>query len=278
MLELLPENMKSNNLPTEIFTIKSAIAPLRNQLLNHEVYQEIRRIEDLQVFMEHHLFAVWDFMSVLKALQNEFTCTTIPWVPKGNPKLRRLINEIVHGEESDLGNDGRIASHYELYLEAMELAGAQTSKMNAVLNAVRAGLSVKQAMQANKLPKSIQDFVEFTFQTIESGQTHAIASIFTFGREDLIPDMFTALVTDLNKAFPGKLDSLIYYLERHIELDGDEHGPLALTMVAELCGNNAQKWVEAEVAAKKAIEVRIGLWDGILEEIVRTRLRAPAIA
>lgn len=254
-------------LPGEIESIKQAIEPLRKQLIEHPLYGSINSVDHLQIFMEHHMFAVWDFMSILKALQNELTCTSVPWVPKGTPALRRLINEIVHGEESDEDKNGRAASHYELYLEAMELAGANTVTIQAFLNKISKGASVYDALNEAELPDSIKNFVRFSFDTIYSGKTHNIAAIFTFGREDLIPDMFTALVKDLNATFPGKLDALVYYLDRHIELDGGEHGPLALTMIAELCGNDAQKWAEATEASKLALQVRIELWNGILASI-----------
>ncbi|MES2627729.1 MAG: DUF3050 domain-containing protein [Bacteroidota bacterium] len=259
-------------LPAEIHAIRTSIEPLRKQLVEHPLYASINSLDDLQIFMEHHMFAVWDFMSILKALQNELTCTSIPWVPKGTPALRRLINEIVHGEESDEDKSGRAASHYELYHEAMKLAGADTSVIDGVLADIMSGSTVSQAMAKANIPDSVKQFVAFSFETIDSKKTHNIAAIFTFGREDLIPDMFTALVKDLSAKFPGKLDALVYYLERHIELDGGEHGPLALTMIAELCGNDPQKWAEALEASNKALEVRIALWDGILEEVKANQL------
>lgn len=261
-------------LPKEIDLIREGIEPLRLQLIEHPLYSSINSIQHLRIFMEHHLFAVWDFMSILKALQNELTCTTIPWVPKGTPALRRLINEIVHGEESDEDRNGRAASHYELYLEAMELAGANTKVIGGFIEQIQAGVPVAEALDKLNLPDSISNFVKFSFSTIDSGKTHNIAAIFTFGREDLIPDMFSALVKDLNASFPGKLDALVYYLDRHIELDGGEHGPLALTMIAELCGNDQHKWQEALAASKEALEVRIALWDGILEAIKQVELEA----
>lgn len=250
-----------------IAQIKKTIEPYRQQLINHELYKSIDSVEALQLFMEHHIFAVWDFMSILKSLQNELTCTSVPWVPKGTPALRRLINEIVHGEESDEDTNGRAASHYELYIEAMQHAGADTSRMDELMKNLETGYSVYDSIAMMGLPEGIREFVNYSFDTIYSKKVHNVAAIFTFGREDLIPDMFTALVKDLSKAFPGKLEALIYYLDRHIELDGGEHGPLALSMISELCGNDENKWNEAEAASIKALKVRIALWDGILTEI-----------
>ena len=67
----------------------------RSKLKSHPLYNSIKTEKQLHVFMENHVFAVWDFMSVLKSLQTELTCIEIPWRPKNNGKLSRLINEIV---------------------------------------------------------------------------------------------------------------------------------------------------------------------------------------
>src|SRR5258706_11224465 len=87
--------------------IKKTTEPLRQQIINHKVYSAINDIDDLKVFMQYHIFAVWDFMSLLKALQNNLTCTSVPWFPKGSADTRHLINEIVVGEESDIDYSGR---------------------------------------------------------------------------------------------------------------------------------------------------------------------------
>src|SRR5262245_17345533 len=104
--------------------IKLRLAPLRESLLNHPVYARLDRVEALRVFMQHHVFAVWDFMSLLKTLQQRLTCTQTPWVPPTNHVGCRLINEIVLGEESDEDGQGKFASHFELYLRSMQQCGA----------------------------------------------------------------------------------------------------------------------------------------------------------
>src|SRR5258708_17894843 len=109
--------------------IKKATEPLRQQIINHKVYSAINDMDDLKIFMQYHVFAVWDFMSLLKALQNNLTCTSIPWFPKGSPDTRHLINEIVVGEESDVDSFGNRKSHFELYLDAMQQCGADTSQI-----------------------------------------------------------------------------------------------------------------------------------------------------
>jgi pyrroloquinoline quinone (PQQ) biosynthesis protein C len=224
-------------------------------------------LDDLRLFMQHHVFAVWDFMSLLKALQRDLTCVTLPWVPRGNPATRRLINEIVLEEETDVDQHGQPASHFELYLRSMEECGADTQSIRRFLAALAAQDSVAVALQKAHVPDSVQNFVLSTFEIINLGQPHATAAAFTFGREDVIPDMFRHLVNDLNARFPGQLNTFTYYLNRHIELDEEVHTPLAQQMVRELCGDSTARWQQAQAVAVGCMQARVALWDGIQQAI-----------
>ena len=246
--------------------IESRLAPLRERLAAHPLYSSIRSVEHLRLFMESHVFAVWDFMSLLKSLQRALTCTDVPWTPTRFPASRRFLNEIVLGEESDL-YEGRPASHFELYLEAMERAGASTVAIRTVLQAAQPTHSATFDTALNVAPPAAHQFVQSTFNVIRHGSIAAQAAAFTFGREDAIPAMFRSLVRDLNHSMSGDLSQFLWYLERHIEVDGDEHGPLSLRMVADLCGDNEALWEEAGAAAEAAIHARLALWDGILAQI-----------
>jgi hypothetical protein len=253
---------------TRIAKLNQEIEPLRNRLIDHPLYKNITTIDDLQVFMEHHVFAVWDFMSLLKSLQQKLTCVTIPWVPVGSANTRYLINEIVTGEESDIDAQGNRTSHFELYLKAMEQAGCNNLSINALLNEVKSGLPVNEALKAANITDAASGFVQHTFDVINHTADHIQAAVFTFGREDLIPSMFISMVKEISLQFPGKVDTLLYYLERHIEVDGDHHSQLAYQMTAELCGENDQYWQQATQAVKQALQARIDFWDGILETIM----------
>lgn len=253
---------------TNIENIQAQIAPLRKALINHPLYQKLSNIEDIQSFMEQHVFAVWDFMSLLKALQNHLTCTQIPWVPNQNTKLSRFINEIVLGEESDVNEAGIAQSHFDMYLEAMEQVGADPRLITDFIAQIKKGLSVQEAGQQLEVRPAVQDFINFTFAVINSKKPHLIASAFTFGREDLIPDMFLEIIKN-EEAANQKISysKLTYYLQRHIEIDGDEHGPLSLLMIQELCGNDVKKWDEVLAVALQALEHRIKLWDSVVEQL-----------
>ncbi len=193
----------------------------------------------------------------------------VPWRPSLLPESRRLVNEIVLGEESDVF-EGRSISHFELYCLAMERCGASTAAIRGVLEALEAGRGVASVLAESESPAKA--FVRDTFKVLGQGRLHATAAAFTFGREDLIPAMFTGFVRSLDRDLGGRLGTFLWYLERHIELDGDEHGPMALQMVAELCGDDARKWREAEEAAVYALESRLRLWDGILEQVRQAHL------
>ena len=86
----------------------------RERLVRHRIYGLVDSAARLRRFMESHVFAVWDFQSLLKAMQQRLTCTSIPWVPTPDAEARRLVNEIVLDEESDALPEGGSASHFEL--------------------------------------------------------------------------------------------------------------------------------------------------------------------
>jgi len=248
--------------------INASIEQERALLLTHPLYKKIRTGEDLRLFTEGHVFAVWDFMSLLKALQINLTCTQVPWYASDFPQTRYLINEIVLAEESDEYFDGRRLSHFEMYLESMKDMGADISLITRFVDSLKEGKTIENAIDQMPIDKRIKDFLHFTFDTIKSNKTHLIASAFTFGREDLIPDMFSSILKEIQLAMPTiDLKGYVYYFERHIELDADEHGPLAMKMIYELVGEDKVKLEEVKAIARQALIKRIALWDAIYDRI-----------
>ncbi|WP_241254506.1 DUF3050 domain-containing protein [Brevibacillus sp. SYP-B805] len=239
------------------------IRRIREELLQHPVYRTVNTPERVRIFMQHHVFAVWDFMSLLKRLQRDLTCTDVPWVPGRHAQYARFINEIVLGEETDEDGRGGYASHFELYLEAMKECGADTVPIERFLADLQAGRDPLTALRAAEVPESVIRFVRQTLELAQNGGTHEVCAAFFFGREDIIPDMFQVLVDELNRSGQST-DRLVYYLQRHIELDGDEHGPLAERLLTALCEDSPEKQAEAARTAEQSLRARIELWNGVL--------------
>jgi hypothetical protein len=246
----------------------------RDELITHPMYRELYTLDDLRRFMESHVFAVWDFMSLLKRLQQLLTTVTLPWVPPASQRVSRFINQLVLDEESDHDGRGGYASHFELYRRAMQEVGADTLYIDAVLRSIEHTGTWRPEL----IPEPARSFVRSTFSLLERGQAHEVAAAFAFGREDAIPDMFRSLIGALDRQNPGLLVHLRYYLERHIGIDEQEHTPMALAMVEELCGADELKWRDATRAVDTAVTARLALWDGIQVRVGRNRSQTRLIA
>lgn len=244
-------------------TIAERLAGHRESLLNHSVYDRMHDLNALRRFMQYHAFAVWDFMSLLKALQRRLSCVSVPWVPRANHDACRLINEIVLAEESDEDGRGGFASHFELYRSAMRECGAETTGIDQLIAALGDGQTLSQALQQPGIPAAARKFVSTTFEFIDTNNPITLTSAFTFGREDLLPAVFQRIVTALNQESGGRLSQFIYYLERHIALDGDDHGPKAYQLLRGLCGDDVSAWRLAEETAVDSLRARQELWDAI---------------
>lgn len=253
---------------SNIKRISENLSDLRNILKSHDLYKSLHSLEDVKIFMENHIFAVWDFMSLLKSIQNQLTCTSVPWIPTRNPVLTQFINEIVLGEESDFNEVNEPKSHFEMYLEAMDQINAEKTEIKFLINNIKSGKNIEHSIESLNIHDAVKNFVQYSFEIIRTKQIHKIASAFTFGREDIIPDMFIAIINEVDPD-NTKYPKLKYYFDRHIEIDGDLHGPLSHKMLIELCGDDQKKWDEVYIVGKTSLENRVRLWDAVLDQIVK---------
>ena len=194
--------------------------------------------------MESHVFAVWDFMTILKTLQKRLTCTETPWMPPRDPHASRLINEIVLEEESDQTSDGRYMSHFDLYRGAMAEIGADLSQINRFMSLLGSGKSVAQALKPLAIPSSTKTFVLDTMK-IQHASTHEVVACFLMGRESVIPDMFRRFLQTLDEGEQARYPLMRTYLERHIDLDEDSHAPMGRELMKRICGTDNLKWTQA---------------------------------
>jgi hypothetical protein len=267
----MSENHEKKNACEARTRIESVLAPLQKRLVAHPLYAALRDERSVRVFMEAHVFAVWDFQSLLKALQRTVTCVDVPWLPTADPEARRLVNEIVLDEESDLAPAGGHLSHFEIYLQAMRECGADTSPIESFIARLRSGLTLEDAFDSPAIPPGVAPFVQATLAIARCGEPHRIAAAFAYGREEVIPAMFQQIIARLAAASPCAWDTLRYYLERHIGRDAEQHGPQADRLARKLCGDDATRWLQATEAARTSLEARVNLWDAVADTVSRCK-------
>lgn len=215
--------------------------------------------------MEHHVFAVWDFMSLIKALQLHLAPINIPWIPIKYPHHAYFINQLVLEEESDqaltAAADFTHTSHFEGYLKAMREIGANTSPITQFIDAIKTN-DFKTALLTQDIPLPANQFMKFTFDIIERNQAHLLAAVIAYGRETLVPELFQSIQNGL-KISGEDAPNLHAYITRHVQLDKHEHGPLAIRMADELCENSIAKQTDAIVISEQALICRLEFWNGI---------------
>lgn len=252
-------------------TLESTLRQHKEQLATHPIFAEIDSLPVLQRFMETHVFAVWDFMSLTKRLQQELTCVHLPWLPPQDPKAARLINEIVLGEESDDRLDHGHYSHFELYLDAMREVGASTRAIERFVSLQREGVGYASALQQAQASDAARMFVCHTLDVALNAQAHSVAAAFLHGRESVIPSMFQRILDDWGIT-GEQAPTFRYYLQRHIEVDSEDHGPAAEALLARLTGQDPQRQQQVYEAAIGAVQSRIALWDRL-----RVSMRVPHV-
>ena len=246
----------------------SSLDPLRESLFQHSVFRSVTTLSRLRIFMEHHVYPVWDFMSLLKSLQYKFAPHGSPWLPNENGDIRRFVNEIVTEEESDVAfpnSEIQYISHFEMYRNSMHEIGADTNEIGKFISCViKNGLAI--GLDCRGVPDPARKFMQSTFEVIEGEKAHCIAAAFALGREDIVPKMFKSL---LGKIKITEIEAPIfhYYLNRHTELDEESHGPMAINMLSSLCDGDSKRVEEALQAARNALQARIVFWDGVYKAI-----------
>ncbi|NJR69676.1 MAG: DUF3050 domain-containing protein [Synechococcales cyanobacterium CRU_2_2] len=250
------------------------VRPHQQVLLKHPVYEQLTALSALRIFMQMHVFAVWDNMTLLKSLQQRLTCVTTPWVPPSDPIAARLINEIILDEETESFGDGEYLSHMQFYVMAMADLGAQTQPIEQLMDLLQSGTSLETALSHMEIAPSATNFVLTTWQICQ-GSTAGIAAAFLSGREEISPPMFAHLLKQLDRMERSPIssenawrsDRFRNYCQHHVGLDEAQHIPIAKKLLCQICRQDPEAWKRATTAAIATLAARKQLWDGILAAI-----------
>ena len=262
-----PIDVKNIENISPIDAIQTNLAPLYQQIAKHPLIPRLGELAVLKLFMSQHVFIVWDFVNLIKTLYSRLTHTQLPWLPSENPSAVRLLYEILIEEETDLdpNSNRQYCSHLSLYQQAMRACGADQRPFNTMIRLLEQNKPWETALKEAAVFPSTYQFVRQTLITCEQAPLPSLAAYFVFGREAMIPDLFKPWLAALKQQKEQKaVAPLIYYLERHIELDSDAHFPKAVEMLTKLCAGNQQHWASVQQAAQNALYARLQFLEGML--------------
>lgn len=237
---------------------------IARRAVEHPIFPRLKSLEAVKVFMEHHIWCVWDFMYLAKSVHSSLSGRGA-WSPSPCPETLADFNDILATEETDIGPTGKLGSHFEFFVEAMEQAGADTIPVRAFQRQVELGEAPLLAMRKSKAPTSAIQFVSATMNDA-SGPTHIRAASFCLAREDLVPRLLRRLRRYVPWNHP-RLEMLKWYVDRHIELDTVHHGPTGRRILAAVIAGDSNRRAEASAAAELAIAARVKYLDAILRSL-----------
>lgn len=265
------------NTTERVAYILNEIEDLKSELAAHCLYTKLQHMEDIHIFMEHHVFAVWDFMSLAKALQLHLDATQVIEKQTDNSKILGFVNGILTGGETDPNKKEIVLSHLEMYLELMDEIGANTTNIKKLIASSAAGLDIHEAMQIAQLTDEQQRILNFTQTIIATNEIHKIAVAATLVPEGMISNRFLKILKETEERDNLLVPKFKNYLNRYKAIDGNDYGLLSLEMVTHFCDSDGKKWVDILDIAMKTLSHRIYLWDAIVDEIDQMRVQKLAI-
>jgi len=244
---------------------KKKLDDLKQKIAAHPLFANKLEPKQICKFMESHIFAVWGFMSILKSLQKMITPNNLPWIPNKNTNngLVNFVNEIILCEESDYIEGIGYISHFEIYLLAMKNMGAKTDQLDKLTSIIADKGYNEKYLDDVDASDEVKSFLKHDMEVSMNGTLPEIVGAFTLGREKVIPNMFSYILPAIKETSTAK--HLITYLERHIDIDGDRHGPLSMKLLDASCDKN--QLTLAYATAVKSLELRLLVWDKVHEDL-----------
>jgi hypothetical protein len=248
----------------------SEVEPYQQAVLAHPVHGQLGTVAALRMFMQSHVFAVWDNMLLLKTLQQRLTCVTTPWLPVEDAIAARLINEMILDEETEELRPGEYMSHAEFYILAMAELGAETQPIEQLMDGLRGGQGLEAALGSLAIPEQTKAFVLNSWEICQ-GPTPGIVAAFLLGREEIATPLFANILGQLDGMEGGvACDRLRAYCQRHVSVDEERHIPMAKALLKRICGDSAWAWGRAAEASVSTLMARQRLWDGVVAEIEKS--------
>ncbi len=246
-------------------TNKKKLNDIKHKISAHPLFASKLEPKHICKFMESHIFAVWGFMSILKSLQKIITPDNLPWMPNKNTKngLVNFVNEIILCEESDYIEGIGFISHFEIYLLAMKNMGAKTDQLDKLIARITDNGYNENYLDDINASVEVKSFLKHDLEVSINGTLPEIIGAFTLGREKVIPNMFSYILPAIKETSTSKY--LITYLERHIDIDGDRHGPLSMKLLNTSC--DKKQLSLAYATAIKSLELRLLVWDKVYDDI-----------
>lgn len=242
----------------------SHLNSLTDLLIDHPLMTSIETKDDLGIFAQQFVFAEWSTMTLLKALQKEFTNSELMWFPTDDPMSRKLINELVLQYESSPEVGG--LSQLEWYIQSMQDCSFDTAYIECMLD------NIKQynnyASIIDSLDFSTQRYVHNVVQIALSEKVLDIASAFFMGRWIITPKIAKKLLFGLSNPVLEREKSFKYYWEVQARPVDEEQKVIAINLLTRLCNNNSGNAARCVHVAAKMLELMHMLWDGMYYQII----------
>ena len=246
-------NLYINNLGIKSNILTKEIEVQTILLYDHPLYNSIKTPNHIRQYMYNQVWCVWDFMTLVKSIQLKLIPPSILWQPPKYPTLAAYIYEVLLTEETDKSiRQNENASHFQTYLEAMQQSKVDTKAIDKFIELLRSGASFDKAITKCDIHKEAREFVENTYAFANS-ELHISTAVFCLSREGIIPGIFNSLLSNLN--LDKDFQILNWYLNRHIYLDSESHGPLSIKLFKTVV-DTKKKEKEALEAALSALKAR----------------------